>query len=55
MWTSATTLSCLLAAALLTGGCLQVLLATDDDVTPRISFPYSKSKSFPRTDTYVSP
>lgn len=47
MWTSATMVSCLLAAALLAGSCLQVLLATEDDVTPRISFPYSKSKSFP--------
>lgn len=53
MWTSATTLSCLLAAALLTGGCLQVLLATED-VTPRVSFPYSKSKSFPHNDTCAS-
>lgn len=44
MWTSATTLSSLLAAALLMGGCLQVLIATEDDVTPRITFPYSKSK-----------
>ncbi|CAG02364.1 unnamed protein product [Tetraodon nigroviridis] len=43
MWTSATTLSCLLAAALLTGGCLQVLLATED-VTPRVSFPYTCSR-----------
>lgn len=40
MWT---TLSSLLAAVLLMGSCLQLLLATEDDVTPRISFSYSKS------------
>lgn len=53
MWTSARMVSCLLAAALLAGSCLQVLQATEDDVTPRISFPYSKSKSFPHNDTYT--
>lgn len=42
MWTLPTTVHSLLAAALLLGSCLQSLMATEDDVTPRISFPYSK-------------
>ncbi|XP_039979912.1 semaphorin-4B [Xiphias gladius] len=42
MWTSAVTIHCLLAAALLLAiGCLQSVMATDDDVTPRISFLYN--------------
>ncbi|TWW67323.1 semaphorin-4B-like [Takifugu flavidus] len=41
---SVTKLSCLLAAAFLLGGCLQVLFATEDDVTPRISFPYNANE-----------
>ncbi|XP_035538443.1 semaphorin-4B [Morone saxatilis] len=41
MWTLATTVHYLLAAALLLACCLQSLLATEDDVTPRISFPYN--------------
>lgn len=44
MWTLAATVHSLLAAALLLACCLQSLMATEDDVTPRISFPYSKSK-----------
>lgn len=44
MWTLAVTVHCLLAAAVLMASCLQSLMATEDDVTPRISFPYSKSK-----------
>lgn len=47
MWTFAATVHCLLAAALLSASCLQLLMATEDDVTPRISFPYSKSKWLP--------
>ncbi|XP_041639266.1 semaphorin-4B [Cheilinus undulatus] len=41
MRTSASTIHCLLAAALLLVSCLQSLKATEDDVTPRISFPYN--------------
>ncbi|KAE8297300.1 Semaphorin-4B Semaphorin-C [Larimichthys crocea] len=41
MWTLPTTVHSLLAAALLLGSCLQSLMATEDDVTPRISFPYN--------------
>uniref|UniRef100_UPI0037E979FB semaphorin-4B-like n=1 Tax=Semicossyphus pulcher TaxID=241346 RepID=UPI0037E979FB len=41
MWTLAATVHCLLAAALLLAICLQSLTATEDDVTPRISFPYN--------------
>ncbi|XP_036951627.1 semaphorin-4B [Acanthopagrus latus] len=41
MWTLAATVHCLLAAALLLTCCLQSLMATEDDVTPRISFPYN--------------
>lgn len=48
MWTLAATVHCLLAAALLLTCCLQSLMATEDDVTPRISFPYSKSKIITR-------
>lgn len=44
MWTLAATVHRLLAAALLLASGLQSLTATEDDVTPRISFPYSKSK-----------
>ncbi|XP_051235199.1 semaphorin-4B [Dicentrarchus labrax] len=41
MWTLAATVHYLLAAALLLASCLQSLMATEDDVTPRISFPYN--------------
>ncbi|XP_071344844.1 semaphorin-4B [Trachinotus anak] len=41
MWTLAVTVHCLLAAALLLASCLQSVIATEDDVTPRISFPYN--------------
>ncbi|KAL7405552.1 hypothetical protein ABVT39_002991 [Epinephelus coioides] len=41
MWTFTATVHCLLAAALLLACCLQSLVATEDDVTPRISFPYN--------------
>ncbi|TNN50229.1 Semaphorin-4B [Liparis tanakae] len=41
MWTLAATVHRLLAAALLLAACLQSLTATEDDVTPRISFPYN--------------
>ncbi|KAM3876589.1 semaphorin-4B-like [Diretmus argenteus] len=39
MWTLA--VHCLLAAALLLASCIQSVMATEDDVTPRISFPYN--------------
>ncbi|XP_078108375.1 semaphorin-4B [Sander vitreus] len=41
MWTLAATVHRLLAAALLLASCLQSLMATEDDVTPRISFSYN--------------
>ncbi|KAK5935013.1 semaphorin-4B-like [Pseudochaenichthys georgianus] len=41
MWTLAATVHCLLAAAMLLASCLQSLMATEDDVTPRISFSYN--------------
>ncbi|XP_075906929.1 semaphorin-4B-like isoform X2 [Nelusetta ayraudi] len=41
MWTFAATVRCLVAAALLMASCLQSLTATEEDVTPRISFPYN--------------
>lgn len=41
MWTLAATVHCLLAAVLLLASCLQSLTASEDDVTPRISFPYN--------------
>lgn len=44
MWTLAGTVHCLLAAALLSLSCLQSVTTTEDDVTPRISFPYSELK-----------
>lgn len=42
MWTLAVMVHCLLAAALLLACCLQLVIATEDDVTPRISFPFRK-------------
>lgn len=41
MWTFAAIVHGLLAAALLLASCLQSVMATEDDVTPRISFPYN--------------
>ncbi|KAM9366849.1 semaphorin-4B-like [Symphorus nematophorus] len=41
MWTLTVTAHCLLAGVLLLACCLQSLMATEDDVTPRISFPYN--------------
>ncbi|XP_029944283.1 semaphorin-4B [Salarias fasciatus] len=41
MWTLAVTVHRRLAAALLLVSCLQSVTATEDDVTPRISFPYN--------------
>ncbi|XP_034730423.1 semaphorin-4B-like [Etheostoma cragini] len=41
MWTLAATVHCLLAAALLLASCFKSLMATEDDVTPRISFSYN--------------
>ncbi|XP_069030251.1 semaphorin-4B [Embiotoca jacksoni] len=41
MWTLAATVHRLLAAALLLASCIQSAIATEEDVTPRISFPYN--------------
>uniref|UniRef100_A0A3Q4A8L4 Sema domain-containing protein n=1 Tax=Mola mola TaxID=94237 RepID=A0A3Q4A8L4_MOLML len=48
MWTLAATVHCLLAAVLLIASRLQSLMATEDDVTPRISFPYANERSAKR-------